>query len=191
LQSFADGFDRLLAIGPHEIQLGILKRLRGTPITRHTQAHGMAYTLEPPYTVQQTAAVDANTLHRFVRFSRYWDLLANSGRFAQTLVLVLQQLPEPSPFWRFMGLSDWLSQHLGRTHQLTPEVLVDALHDYLCGQLPPDAVRKTLLADYVASGARASPKALRGVLPRQAPSPLKAVHALSTRQSRHRTNATD
>ncbi|MDD2926808.1 radical SAM protein, partial [Rhodoferax sp.] len=37
LQSFADGFDRLLAIGPHEIQLGILKRLRGAPISRHTE----------------------------------------------------------------------------------------------------------------------------------------------------------
>jgi radical SAM superfamily enzyme YgiQ (UPF0313 family) len=191
LQSFADGFDRLLAIGPHEIQLGILKRLRGTPITRHTQAHGMVYAPEPPYTVQQTAAVDVGTLQRFVRFSRYWDLLANSGRFAQTLVLVLQQLPEPSPFWRFMGLSDWLWQHLGRTHQLTPELLVDALHDYLCGPLAPDAVRKALLADYIASGARANPTALRGVLPRQAPSPLKAAHALSTRQSRHRTGATD
>ena len=32
LESFAAGFDRLVALGPQEIQVGILKRLRGTPI---------------------------------------------------------------------------------------------------------------------------------------------------------------
>ena len=36
LASFADGFDRLHSLAPHEIQFGVLKRLRGTPITRHT-----------------------------------------------------------------------------------------------------------------------------------------------------------
>eukprot|EP01041_Mallomonas_annulata_P040534 gene40534-64456_t len=36
LASFAQGFDKLHALQPHEIQLGILKRLRGTPIARHT-----------------------------------------------------------------------------------------------------------------------------------------------------------
>ena len=36
LVSFGRGFDRLYALRPHEIQVGILKRLRGTPIARHT-----------------------------------------------------------------------------------------------------------------------------------------------------------
>jgi coproporphyrinogen III oxidase-like Fe-S oxidoreductase len=57
--SFAAGFDRLYALGPHEIQLGLLKRLRGTPIARHTQAHGMVYDSAPPYSVQQTGALSA------------------------------------------------------------------------------------------------------------------------------------
>jgi radical SAM superfamily enzyme YgiQ (UPF0313 family) len=187
LQSFADGFDRLLAIGPHEIQLGILKRLRGTPITRHTLTHGMVYTCDPPYTVQQTGVVDADTMVRFTHFARYWDVLANSGRFAQTLVLVLHQLPEPSPFWRFMALSDRLWQQLASTHQLTPELLVDALYNSLSQHLPPDTVQAALLADYVASGARANPQALRGLLPRQTPPSAKATRTLATRQDRHRT----
>ena len=40
----------------------------------------MVYDPDPPYTVRQTGAVDAATLHRFARFSRYWDMIANSGR---------------------------------------------------------------------------------------------------------------
>jgi hypothetical protein len=218
LQSFADGFERLLAIGPHEIQLGILKRLRGSPITRHTLPHGMAYATEPPYTVQQTGVVDAATLKRFARFARYWDLLANSGRFAHTLALLLGQVNAggvvntvdaaqlagpgastepactangaepptyPSPFWRFMAFSDWLWLHLGTTHKLTPEVLVDALFDYLRQSLPVEVVRQALLADYIASGARANPRALQGCLPRQAPAEAKTKRTLATRQERH------
>ncbi len=188
LQSFADGFDRLLAIGPHEIQLGILKRLRGTPITRHTAAHGMVYASEPPYTVQHTGVVDAIKLRHFSRFARYWDLLANSGRFAQTLALLLHA-PTSSQFWRFWTFSDWLWQRQGATHKLTPEALVDALFDYLSqpGLLPAERVRQALLADYIASGARANPRALHGWLPRQAPAEAKARRTLATRQERHQS----
>ena len=195
LQSFADGFDRLLAIGPHEIQLGILKRLRGTPITRHTGAYGMVYAPEPPYTVQRTGVVDAATLQHFSRFARYWDLLANSGRFAQTLALLLGQTSSGAvpcgvePFWRFWAFSDWLWPHAGATHRLTPETLVDALFDYLSqpGLLPAEVVRQALLADYTASGARANPKALHGLLPRQAPAQAKTKRTLATRQERHQS----
>ncbi|MGB4583872.1 MAG: radical SAM protein [Rhodoferax sp.] len=202
LQSFADGFDRLLAIGPHEIQLGILKRLRGAPIARHSAAHGMVYAPEPPYSVQHTGAVDAATLRRFGRFARYWDVLANSGRFTQTLALLLHAAPAgaavnpddtqaaawgASPFWRFLALSDWLWQRHGATHKLSPELLVDALFDYLSHSLSADGVRQALLSDYIASGARSNPVALQGLLPRLAPSPAKARRTLATRQERHQS----
>jgi len=186
LQSFADGFDRLLGIGPHEIQLGLLKRLRGTPITRHSPTHRMVYDSQPPYTVQQTGAVDAATITRFGRFARYWDVLANSGRFAQTLTLLLQQMPQASPFWRFWAWSDWFWRQSAATHKHTPEALVDALFAYLSTNLPATTVRQALLADYVGSGARGSPKALRGCLPRAQPASAKTARALATRQQRHR-----
>jgi radical SAM superfamily enzyme YgiQ (UPF0313 family) len=196
LGSFASGFDRLHALGPHEIQLGILKRLRGTPIARHSAAYGMVYAAAPPYTVRQTGAVDAATLQRFTRFARYWDLVANSGRFKQTLLLLLgagvQPNPSasgamPSPFYAFLGFADWLWQSTGKTSGLSPEALVDALFDYLgasCG-LPAPTVQQALLADYVASGARASPRALKGLLPKQVAPQNQIAKTLAQRQERH------
>jgi radical SAM superfamily enzyme YgiQ (UPF0313 family) len=89
LESFADGFDRLHALGPHEIQFGILKRLRGTPIARHTADFAMLYDPQPPYTILQTGAVDFVTMQRIQRFARYWEMVANSGRFAAALGLLL------------------------------------------------------------------------------------------------------
>jgi radical SAM superfamily enzyme YgiQ (UPF0313 family) len=188
LQSFAAGFDRLYALGPHEIQLGILKRLRGTPIARHTTEHGMVYDAEAPYTVQQTAVVDAATMQRFTRLARYWDLVANSGRFARTLPLVLQG---PSPFAAFLAFADWLWQRTGESGGLTPELLVEALFDYLtvAQARAGEVVRQALLADYVASGARARPHCLREVLPAAGIPLPRARRTLATRQARHKVDA--
>jgi len=163
LESFATGFDRLWAIGPQEIQLGILKRLRGTPIDRHTQTYGMVYDSQPPYVVQQTHHVDALTLQRFSRMAKYWDLVANSGRFKKSLPILLSQVPPHfSAFYAFMDFSDALWQRTGKSYQLTPEELVDAMFDHLTGVrgLPTEQIRSILLQDYLASGARARPRCL-------------------------------
>ena len=196
LASFAEGFDRLYALRPHEIQLGILKRLRGTPIARHTCAHGMVYDPLPPYTVQQTGVVSAADMQRFARLARYWDLVANSGRFKGSLHWLLERDGAESPFHAFLQFSDWLWESTGKTSGLTPEVLVDHLFDYLCGtgkgrvaDVVQDEVREVLLADYVQSGARAAPTALRGWLPKPnqptAPVPTGMPAPVLPRQRRH------
>jgi radical SAM superfamily enzyme YgiQ (UPF0313 family) len=191
LQSFGEGFDRLFAIKPHEIQLGILKRLRGTPIARHTIEHGMVYDALPPYQIQQTNAVDAIDMQHFARLARYWDLVANSGRFGGAMALLMN---DASPFWAFMRFSDWLwdssPKTKGKTSGITPENLVDALHAYLTDirQLDVERVTQTLLSDYIASGARARPDVLRNLIPKlplPKPSQVKAGKQLSARQAQH------
>ena len=184
LAGFAEGFDRLYALQPHEIQLGVLKRLRGTPIARHSAEFGMVYDALPPYTVQQTGAVDAAGVQRFTRLARYWDLLANSGRFKQTLPLLLAG---PSPFAAFLALSDWLWQSTGKTSGLTPENLIDALFNYLSGVmgLESESVRQVLLADYLNSGARANPACLEGYLKGRDKPVSRNERALTQRQGRH------
>ena len=191
--SFANGFDRLYALGPHEIQLGVLKRLRGTPLAQRSlpgavAEDGMVYATEPPYTVLQTGAVTAEQVQSFTRMARYWDLLVNSGRFGQSSRLLLQG---ESAFAEWAAFSQWLWQRSASTHQLTPETLLDATFDYLTVQrlLPAETVRNALLADYLASGARSNPQALQGLLPRREKStPQKAAtqhKSAAQRQSRH------
>jgi radical SAM superfamily enzyme YgiQ (UPF0313 family) len=88
LESFAAGFDRLIALGPQEIQVGILKRLRGTPIVRHDAVWQMVYNSQPPYEILQNKLIDFPTMQRLRRFARYWDLVGNSGNFIETTSLI-------------------------------------------------------------------------------------------------------
>jgi radical SAM superfamily enzyme YgiQ (UPF0313 family) len=88
VESFAAGFDRLVALGPQEIQVGILKRLRGTPIVRHDADWQMIYNPQTPYEILQNKLIDFATMQRLRRFARYWDLVGNSGNFIETTPLI-------------------------------------------------------------------------------------------------------
>ena len=125
--SFARGFDQLVGLGAEEIQFGILKRLRGTPIIRHTQEFGMVYDPYPPYTVLATNRIDFATMQRLVRFARYWDLVANSGRFANTIPVLLGE----TPFDNFMAFSDWIYAHTDATHRIALDRLAKLVAQWL------------------------------------------------------------
>ncbi len=197
LDSFALGFDRLIEIGPQEIQLGILKRLRGTPLSRHTYPFEMVYDEKPPYVVRQTSVLDPQTLQRFTRMAKFWDLVANSGRFKKTLTLVLQSSSAgDSAFWSFLSLSDFLWSRFGRSHGLSLEELVDAVFEHLTVRrgMDVDGVKNHLLDDYVTSGARGRPTCLaQEKLPLGGHNPMVKVaelpngpgHGLRSRQDRH------
>lgn len=112
--SIARGFDRLVELNPHEIQVGILKRLRGAPIIRHIDEYQLRFNPAPPYNILSTRDIDFATMQRLSRFARYWDMIGNSGRFSRTRPLLLGK----SPFERFLQLSDWLYATTGQTHKI-------------------------------------------------------------------------
>jgi radical SAM superfamily enzyme YgiQ (UPF0313 family) len=152
LASFGRGFDRLYALHPHEIQEGILKRLRGTPIARHTESFRLQFNPDAPYNVLATDRVSFAEMQRIARFARYWELIGNSGRFQRAL----PSLMGASPFERFMRFSDWLYARSGKTHEFALERLYQFLYDFMTGELDVGRGEAggALLADYEASGAR-------------------------------------
>lgn len=191
LESFATGFDRLLGLGPQEIQVGILKRLRGTPIIRHDTEWGMSYNPHPPYEVLQTRLVDAATLSRLRRFAAFWDLYGNSGNFRTSLALLW---PEDSPFQGFLRFSDWLHAKGVKTTGIAQERQYTLFLEYL--QTRPgfdhSRVMEPLLADYQRTGHRGAPQWSRRGEPvpvsNGEPSPnetQRTAVALPDRQARH------
>lgn len=127
--SIAEGFDRLHACGPHEIQLGILKKLRGTAIARHDTEWQMVYNPSPPYDVLQTATLSFVKLQEMRRFARFWDITVNNGRFPHTAPLIWQD--QPSVFAAFTEWSEWVYQQTQTTFGFTPAHLAQRLKQFL------------------------------------------------------------
>lgn len=173
IDSFARGFDRLYALKPHEIQFGILKRLRGTPVIRHTERFRLVFDPHPPYTILANDRIDFATMQRLVRFARYWDMIANSGRFEHTLPLILGD----APFASFMALSDWLYAKTDATHRIALDRLAALVAEWLRSRgEDADAVTTMLASDYagqahkmhIRSKVAASPKVDAATPQRQA-----------------------
>jgi radical SAM superfamily enzyme YgiQ (UPF0313 family) len=185
MESFGAGFDQLIALEPQEIQVGILKRLRGTPIVRHDAEWGMVYHREPPYEVMQTKLIDFNGMQRLGRFARYWDLIGNSGNFIETTPLIWSGAA--SPFGEFMRLSDWLYEKLGRRHGIALSELGEMLFRFLTVErgLPEDAVARALWSDYQRGGRSDKPAFLKVLMPETAGGAARTRVAAPRRQERH------
>lgn len=183
---FARGFDRLCALRPHEIQVGILKRLRGTPLTRHDAACGMVWDPEPPYEVRATAALDSVALARLRRFARVHDLVANRGNFVHTTERLRG---EPSPFAAFLALAEYVHRAAGRSHGLALHELYRLVHGWLVEErgADPVAAARLLALDYRRTGRCDPPRWLSALAPAERCERgrlLAAAHA--RRQARHR-----
>jgi hypothetical protein len=215
LESFAAGFDRLIALGPQEIQVGMLKRLRGTPIVRHDAEWQMIYNPHPPYEILQNQLIDFATMQRLRRFARYWDLVGNSGNFMESTPLIWNSPSPPSPteerdgvrrrvasqlktadeitnrspFHAFLRWSDWLHARTGRTDGIALVRLMELLFEFLTVELKLDAkpVAETLWRDYQRGGRHDKPGFLKNLLSIEEPlmSARKNKPALPKRQARH------
>lgn len=149
LENFAKSFDQLLKLNPHEIQMGILKRLRGAPINRHDDEYQMIYSSKPPYSILSTKGIDFITLQDVNRFARYWDIIANSGRFQNTLKLITET-NTGSAFTRFMKLTHALYKLTGSTWKISQQRLYKLLHNILINdfKLVPEVVINALEKDF-------------------------------------------
>ena len=185
LEGFAAGFDRLIALGPQEIQIGILKRLRGTPIVRHDQEWQMKYKAEPPYEILQNKLLDFATMQRLRRFSRYWDLIGNSGNFVESTPLISSD--NGSPFWRFLQFSDWLFEKVGRTDSIALARLAGLLFDFLTTKLglPHQSTAERIWRDYQRGGRREQPEFLRAYIADEKRVAVRTEQSGLKRQAKH------
>lgn len=120
-ESFKDSFNQLYQCRPHEIQMGILKRLKGSPIIRHTEDFDLRFNPLPPFNILSTDRIDFATMQRVNRFARYWDMIGNSGRFRHSIPAMLSD----QPFDDFLAITEWIFNKTGQTHQINLKKLYE------------------------------------------------------------------
>jgi hypothetical protein len=185
IESFAAGFDRLIALRPQEIQVGMLKRLRGTPIVRHDAEFEMVYAPQAPYEILQNKHIDFAAMQRMRRFSRYWDLIANSGNFVETTPLIWS---DTSAFHSFMDLSDWLYATTKQTHAIALQMLAELIFRFLTERsgIDPARAAQSIWRDYQRVGRSDRPAFLKPYIDdSQVPSRRTVLQSTQKRQARH------
>lgn len=191
LESFGVGFDRLVLLEPQEIQVGILKRLKGTPIVRHDDEFEMVYSQHPPFEILSTRDVDFATMIRLRHFARMWDLIGNSGNFAESHRLFWAN--DASPFHQLLSFSDYLVQQERRLQGISLVRLANYVFDFLIQRedLEQQCVAETIWRDYTRTGRHDRPPFLKPFdLPIVAKKKRKSLdsstaEALPSRQLRH------
>ncbi len=153
--SFARGFNRLFELDPDEIQVGVLKRLRGTSIIRHDIDYSVVYSKSPPYEILQSSVLPFLELARLKRFARAWDLVSNRGNFQETKLLLWK---DTTPFDGFMAFSEWLFDTVGHFTGIALDRMMKLLLQYLseCTATPLTKleVAQSLSRDYLSNRPR-------------------------------------
>ena len=128
IESFGDNLDKLMSISSCEVQVGILKKLSGTAISRHDEIHGMVYSDLPPYDILKNNLINFEQMQKMKRFARFWDLVYNRGNFNQS---VRQLWQVGKVFEGFYEFSEWIYSQTLSTWQISLERLAELIFKYL------------------------------------------------------------
>lgn len=182
IESFGKGFDALAALEPDEIQVGILKRLKGTPIIRHDKPFEMVYSEQPPFQILKTKDVNYIEMQKMVRFAKYWDLIANSGNFNTTTAYLKTR---GSLFDTFLALSQFMQKRHPDSYGIALVNLAESLWLFLKDELciGDEKAKELIVQDYSILGKRDLPKYFReDLLALKKP---RKKHSLQQRQEKH------
>lgn len=190
LADFAQGFNELWSWQPQEIQLGILKRLKGIPLTRHSQLFGYTYSHIPPYTVLENKDMPYDIMNHMKRVAKFWDLVANSGRFHHTLPTFLGN----NAFDAISDFTYWIYPQVNQTHGIAFDKLFALLFDYLTQykKLTVSEVQQVMQQDYMRLGNHGWPRFLGAPPPNTWKEQLKDKskhNVLPKRQQKHTTGS--
>jgi len=144
IEGFGRNLDTLVSLTHSEIQIGILKNLSGTTLSRHDQAHGMIYSDTPPYDILQNNLLSFSDIQKMKRFARFWDIFYNSGSFTKTVPLIWDK---ESVFDGFYAFSEWIYTQTLSTWKISLDRQIGLIHAYLCEHHDKEIVEAALTHD--------------------------------------------
>jgi len=148
IDSFACSFNRAFALCPHELQLGFLKVLHGSPLQKMADSFGCKYSEWPPYEVIATDSMTAQDLSILKDIEAVLEHYYNSGSFGCSLSMILDQFNTPYDTFYQIAMHHKQRGWLDSPHH--KRNLFDMLHDFAAQYNLADRDFCTaLLHDYV------------------------------------------
>lgn len=144
IESFADDLNQLGAILNAKIQLGVLKKLSGTTISRHDQEYGMVYSDLPPYDILKNDLISYEQMQKLKRMARFWEITYNSGNFSESINMLWE---DGDVFKGFYNFSEWIYSQTLSTYQISLNRLAELLFMYIIKIKPKTESQKTEIAN--------------------------------------------
>jgi hypothetical protein len=114
--SFKESFNRVYALAPHQLQLGILKLLPGTPLRRDAARLGLTYADYPPYEILSTPDLPYRKLNEIKAVEHVVELFYNSGKFTFTLAHMIKSFASPWDFYERLAMFWQAGGYGGKPH---------------------------------------------------------------------------
>lgn len=159
MDSFIHSFNEVYQMDGHELQLGFLKLLRGTPMMQMKEEHGIVCTDFPPYEMLCTKELSYEDVLRLKAVEEMLEIYHNSGQFRLTEQFLLSMFASPFDFYerlaKFYEENNYPVVCSARERRYV--ILLEFLAEYMktiCGsnssqELECDhAVRELLTVDY-------------------------------------------
>jgi hypothetical protein len=157
-ESFAHSFTDLFYMGAHYIQMGLLKILPDTPISRSVNEFSISHCVEPPYSVLKTGWMSHDCLSELYWFSECVEKFMNNRYFVSFWQYLRGREEDIHMF--FTELLDICRQsgffQLAPTHELMAEKLCELL----AGREDRRLLRELLRYDWLRCGHRFLPECL-------------------------------
>ncbi|MGI6392023.1 MAG: DUF4080 domain-containing protein [Candidatus Izemoplasmatales bacterium] len=103
--SFETTFNKSIRLFPKELQLGVLKLLRGTSLRDEAKRHGYVYNADPPYEIYSSKWLSAIDMQKIVLVERMLNVHYNKGFMNRAIRFVIDNVA--SPFSLFLALGNY------------------------------------------------------------------------------------
>lgn len=100
MASFRTSFNEVYRMRPHQLQLGFLKVLSGSPMEKMTEENGILYQSRPPYEVLATNCLSYEDITELKRVEEMVEVYYNSGQFLFTIKYLEHMFEEPYELYR-------------------------------------------------------------------------------------------
>ena len=144
LNSFAQSYDQLYALHSYEIQVGILKMLKGTPLRNRAKELSINYQEKAPYDIIDNQWLSSKDLSIIQLVNLATDKTINSQKMSHTIheLITYQKV---SPFWLMSIIGKAIKQ---LTHPYQNYNLFMVIYHELINHYDKELIQRLLMIDY-------------------------------------------